>query len=320
MYPILARNVNDAFFQGMRLLLHNGIDGTSRNGKVIYIPEPVATTYTRPNERVLFCPERDANPFFHFMEGLWMLDGRRDSAFVSQFNSRMTEYANGEGNFDGAYGDRWRYHFGYDQLMTVTDMLISVPDTRRAVLSMWDGFGDLGRDSLDIPCNTHAYFSRRGKNLNMTVCCRSNDAIWGAYGANAVHMSMLLEVMAAMVGCEVGDYVQFSNNLHVYPEIKNHRKLMGMDPCNDRYKDGLIKFKLVHDPDTWFADLRQFMENPVIFKRSDNPLFYCVAAPMYQAWTAHKEGYPSVALSWCDDIEDQAWSLACRQWIERRAK
>lgn len=319
MYSILARNVNEAFFQGMRLLLHNGIDGTSRNGKVIYLPEPVATTYTRPNERVLFCPERDANPFFHFMEGLWMLDGRRDSAFVSQFNARMGEYANEVGDFDGAYGDRWRYHFGHDQLGTIADMLRSCPDTRRAVLSMWDGRTDLGRDSLDIPCNTHAYFSRRGNNLNMTVCCRSNDAVWGAYGANAVHMSMLLEVMAAMVGCEVGYYVQFSNNLHVYPEVKNHRKLMGMDHFNDHYKDGLIKFKLVRDPKTWFDDLRQFVAQPDLFIQSDNPLFYHVAVPMYRAWTAHKEGRSDAALDWCGVIEDQAWSLACRQWLERRA-
>ena len=320
MYLILARNVNDAFFQGMRLLLHNGIDGTSRNVRVIYLPEPVATTYTRPNERVLFCPERDANPFFHFMEGLWMLGGRMDCGFVAQFNGRMREYANDVGDLDGAYGYRWRIHFGYDQLQTLISMLKNDPNTRRAVLSMWDGYVDLGRSSLDIPCNTHAYFSRRGNKLNMTVCCRSNDAVWGAYGANAVHMSMLLEVMAAMVGCEVGDYVQFSNNLHVYPEVKNHRKLMGMDPCNDRYKDGLIKFKLVHDPKTWFADLRQFVTHPNTFERSENPLFYHVAAPMYQAWTAHKAGSYDTALAWCEEVEDQAWSLACRQWIERRAK
>lgn len=320
MYQISARNVNDAFFQGMELIRAVGQNGTSRNGPVICVPEPVATTYALPNERVLFHPERDANPFFHFMEGLWMLDGRSDSAFVSQFNSRMNEYANGDGKFDGAYGDRWRYHFGYDQLITVADMLKSCPDTRRAVLTMWNGFCDLGRDSLDLPCNTHAYFLRQGDALNMTVCCRSNDAVWGAYGANAVHMSMLLEVMAAMVGCKVGNYVQFSNNLHIYPEVKNHRKLMGMDPCRDPYKDGLIKFKLVQDATTWFDDLRQFMERPVLFRSNKNPLFHCVARPMYLAWESYKAGDLGLALYWCDDIEDQAWSLACRQWIERRMK
>lgn len=320
MYQISARNVNDAFIQGMELLRSVGQNGTSRNGPVIYVPAPVATTYLFPNERVLFHPERDANPFFHFMEGLWMLDGRSDAAFLNKFNSRMSEYANAEGRLEGAYGDRWRYHFGYDQLMTVADLLKACPDTRRAVLTMWNGFCDLGRDSLDLPCNTHAYFLRQGDALNMTVCCRSNDAVWGAYGANAVHMSMLLEVMAAMVGCKVGDYVQFSNNLHLYPEVNNHLDLLNVSPCRDHYKEGLIKFKLVHDPETWFDDLRQFVENPVLSISNKNTLFRFVAKPMYMAWESYKVGNFAGALYWCDDIEDQAWSLACRRWIERRMK
>ena len=32
--------------------------------------------------------------------------------------------------------------------------------------------------------------------LCMTVCNRSNDMLWGAYGANVVHMSMLQEFVA----------------------------------------------------------------------------------------------------------------------------
>ena len=50
----------------------------------------------------------------------------------------------------------------------------------------------------------------------MSIVNRSNDMIWGAYGANAVHMSMLLEYMAAMTGFQVGIYYQISNNLHAY--------------------------------------------------------------------------------------------------------
>ena len=31
-----------------------------------------------PTKELLFDPDRDANPFFHFMEGLWMLAGFND--------------------------------------------------------------------------------------------------------------------------------------------------------------------------------------------------------------------------------------------------
>ena len=319
MYTILAKNVNDAFYQGMSLLQNVGVKGDSRNGPVIQVPTPVVTTYMRPKERVLFCPERDANPFFHFMEGLWMLGGRMDCGFVAQFNGRMREYANDVGDLDGAYGYRWRTHFGYDQLQTLISMLKNDPNTRRAVLAMWDGYVDLGRSSLDIPCNTHAYFRRDRYSLHMTVCCRSNDAVWGAYGANAVHMSMLQEVLATMIGCDVGEYNQFSNNMHLYPEVKNHRELLTLTDPGNPYP-GLITHVLVNHPDTWFSELDTFLRAPEVPFQCKNGLFYYVAFPMYRVWQCYKKGMGREALAWVDAIEDEAWKLACTQWIQRRLK
>lgn len=319
---IVARNVNDAYVQGLTHLSLCGTKENSRNGPVIRAPGPVITQYLRPNERVLFSPERDANPFFHFMEGLWMLGGRQDAAFVTQFNSQMMEYANDQGTFDGAYGWRWRRHFGYDQLMTIVEVLNQDRTTRRAVLSMYNGGWDLRKtSSLDIPCNTHAYFAVRGDELHMTVCCRSNDAIWGAYGANAVHMSMLLEVMAAFTGLKVGTYVQVSNDFHYYPEVKNHAELAADPSSNDMYvSKGLIKHVLVHEPETWFGDLQRFLNYPATMFPSYNHVFSHVAHPMYAAWVAYKSGNYMEAIDLCRTIEDQAWSYVCLKWVERRIK
>ena len=50
----------------------------------------------------------------------------------------------------------------------------------------------------------------------MTVCNRSNDMLWGAYGANAVHMSMLQEYLASRLEIAVGEYTQISDSFHVY--------------------------------------------------------------------------------------------------------
>ena len=67
---------------------------------------------------------------------------------------------------------------------------------------MWDAKQDLSHrnESKDLPCNTHVYFSIREGFLDMTVCNRSNDLIWGCCGANAVHMSFLQEYVATMWG------------------------------------------------------------------------------------------------------------------------
>lgn len=184
----------------------------------------VITEYERPCERVLFNPARDANPFFHFFESLWILAGRRDVGFLSQFNSTIKNYSDNGDTFHAAYGYRLRRHFRtgdgeeIDQLVRVIEMLREEPDTRRAVMMIWDPREDLATHSRDIPCNDTVMFKLRDKVLDMTVCNRSNDAIWGAYGANAVQFSVLQEFVAHTVNADVDYYRQVSDNFHVYPD------------------------------------------------------------------------------------------------------
>jgi hypothetical protein len=48
---------------------------------------------------------RDANPFFHVMETLWMLAGRNDLPWLVRFNKRFASYSDDGGNTQpGAYG------------------------------------------------------------------------------------------------------------------------------------------------------------------------------------------------------------------------
>ncbi|MFA7162018.1 MAG: hypothetical protein WC083_05555, partial [Candidatus Methanomethylophilaceae archaeon] len=120
------RNVNEAF----RGLVDGVASGriptrreTSRAGDVLRIPEPVLVAYERPWERVLFNPARDCNPFFHLLESFWMLRGARDVRTVAWANSRMREFSDDGNVFHGAYGYRWRNHFGFDQLADIIDEL-----------------------------------------------------------------------------------------------------------------------------------------------------------------------------------------------------
>lgn len=198
MHVINARNVQDALLSGLPFLKFKGVKRSSRNGEVLVAEGPVTTEYARPRERVLLLPERDANPFFHLFESLWMLNGNEDVAPLVHYVKRMATFSDDGKIFHGAYGHRWQHHFHFDQLTLIIRALKANPDDRRCVLQMWDTIADLGWPKRDIPCNTQAYFSRDylGR-LDMTVCCRSNDIIWGAYGANAVHFSMLQEFLAA---------------------------------------------------------------------------------------------------------------------------
>lgn len=80
----------------------------SRNGPVLMIDEPVIATYTHPRERVLFNSARDANPFFHLYEALWMLAGRNDVAPLAYYAKNIANYSDDGKTLNGAYGYRWR--------------------------------------------------------------------------------------------------------------------------------------------------------------------------------------------------------------------
>ena len=107
-----VRNVNEALPAALELLEKDGISETSRNGPVLRIPYPVTIAYKRPWERVLFSNARDANPYFHLFESMWMLAGRNDLGWIQQFNSRMSEFSDDGISLHGAYGYRWRKWFG----------------------------------------------------------------------------------------------------------------------------------------------------------------------------------------------------------------
>lgn len=219
MRVITARNVSTAFVSGLWHLKTEGVVEESRNGPVLVAPGPVLTEYRNPSERILWDPRRDANHVFHLMEAIWMFAGGRNVEWLLQFNSKFGQYAESDGNMWGAYGHRWRKGFGVDQILTVIDILKRDPKSRRAVIQMWCPVRDLDVDKRDVPCNTVIYFDTTGGKLNMTVSCRSNDMLWGAYGSNVVHFSMLLELVAHGAGLPMGVYRQFSNNFHVYTDV-----------------------------------------------------------------------------------------------------
>ena len=83
MQIIECENVNHALIAGINTLDQFGKRQGSRNGAVLVAPWPVITIIHDPEHRVLFNPRRDANPFFHLFESIWMLAGRNDVDFVA---------------------------------------------------------------------------------------------------------------------------------------------------------------------------------------------------------------------------------------------
>jgi hypothetical protein len=156
----------------------------------------------------------------------------------------------------------------------------------------------------------------------MLVTNRSNDIVWGAYGANAVHFSYLLEYVASSIGVKVGRYWQVSNDFHIY---ERHWPLIGSKPTfgEDMY---LVDSKLAHipllgtfSPRRFSTDLLNWIERPTITPDTDVPFIRGVLYPVYMAWENRKTD-PGACSWWLEQCVDSAWTLACQRWIARRAK
>lgn len=325
MLTIDTRNVHRAIPEAAHLMQEIGFKRDSRNGPVLVLPRPLTTTYRKPLERVEFYADRDSNPFFHLMESIWMLAGRNDVKFVGRFSRNIKSFSDDGKTFNGAYGFRWREWFEIDQLSNIIIGLHTNPDCRRQVLTMWDGYQDLtNRDTKDVPCNTQAYFqiSTEGR-LDMMVCNRSNDLVWGAYGANAVHFSVLLEYMASCLGVRVGRYYQTSMNTHVYERHWDLvTKLAGEDPQFCPYSAGFVEPTPLMDPDmgAWHRDLARFFSNDPVGFETDVFLNLDV---VLQAHTHFKDKknphrYDEAREILCELPPKSDWRAACSMWLNRR--
>ena len=177
----------------------------------------------------------------------------------------------------------------------------------------------------------------------MTVCCRSNDIIWGAYGANAVHMSMLQEFMAGCIGVPVGRYYQVSDNYHAYHNVyhKLLDKFLEMDafdfyglkslralnpytlsrvksyPMFARTETGEIKTTMRE----WELDLAKFMGRTPFQDNIEytDPFFAVVAEPIQDSWFHHKLGDRDAAMELVEsECMSTDWARACYEWLDRR--
>lgn len=305
-----AQSIPEAYVEGLWKIRIFGVQEGSRNGPMITIPEPVTLTIYNPTMRVLSDATRNANPFFHVMETVWMFAGRQNPAWLLQFNKRIGQYAD-ETDFgsviNGAYGYRWLQHWG-PQIPYIIQLLKEEPTTRQAVLTMWDPHQDLFmRHWKDRPCNTHIYFRVVNGALNMTVSNRSNDFIWGMMGANAVHMTYLHEFMARATGIELGLYRVFTNNLHFYlnqyPNTKDLLETITLD-----WVYPAATFPILSEGEGWerfLLECKMFVDGK--FDGITNQWLRGVALPMHDIYLKKID----------QKIVATDWKKCCDEWLVR---
>jgi thymidylate synthase len=324
MRTINALSVQDALTQGAQLLLRDGVVRESRAGRVRVLEQPLATFHVRPDRMVLLDPKRDANPFLHLHELLWMLAGRNDVSYLTRFARRMHDFSDDGATLNGAYGYRWRRKFGFDQIEQAADALAKNPECRRQVITMWEP-DDLVRQTKDCPCNLQVVpqVTSEGR-LNLMVTNRSNDLVWGAFGSDSVHFSLLLQYLAARVGVKPGSLWQVSMNTHAYERHWPLLEHLAAVSIGERleYPGSVPLLADDETVDEWHADLDQAMAEEFLDAsqatawRTD----FFAGTVCWVAW-AHKrwrDGDKEGAIEDARRIAAPDWRRACVEWLERR--
>ena len=180
----------------------------------------VAITVNDPRQRWAASRQPPLNVAFAIAEVVWIITGRNDLAFLEAWNRRLPDYVGKGPQLHGAYGGRLRNHLGVDQLTRAYQALNSNPDTRQAVMQIWDSSVDLPHPdgspvAQDIPCNVFSLLKVRAGKLEWLQVIRSNDLFLGV-PHNFVQFTALQEVMAGWLGIDCGAYHQVSDSLHMY--------------------------------------------------------------------------------------------------------
>lgn len=231
-----AHDVNEAYPSVVAAVLDAGEDANPRGTKtrecspaIIEIRDtrnPLITSFGRP-----------VNVAFALAEVLWILGGRDDLWFLHKFNGQIQNYSDDGVRFNAAYGRRMRGLYGQDQLLNLVETLREDPDSRQAVIGLWDpnadrNFtifpdGDSGGPHVtkDRACNVIGHAMIRDGRLNWYQHLRSNDALWGV-PYNWMQWLHVQRFAADRLGVPVGSYFHMADSLHVYDHQYDESRLI----------------------------------------------------------------------------------------------
>lgn len=177
-------------------------------------------TIRDPRQRWVGARSPGINPAFAIAEVFWILSGSDSAIDINFWNPALPRFAGHSDRYHGAYGNRLRNSFGFDQLDAAYRALLENPLSRQVVLQIWNAATDFPRESgrpaaPDIPCNICSLLKLRDGRLEWVQILRSNDIFRGT-PYNIVQFTMIQEIMAGWLECEVGGYTQYCDSMHLY--------------------------------------------------------------------------------------------------------
>lgn len=181
----------------------------TRTGAAIRVGDPTSFTIDLSDGRLPVCGIRKTYPKSAAAEVAWFLQGRKDVSFIRKYAPLWDKFVEDDGvTVAGAYGHRWRNHFGRDQVWDAIQTLYENPTDRRVFISAWDPAEDgLGRPSKNVPCPVGFTLSITADRLNSTLLIRSSDVFVGLPYDVMGHALLMQAVLSSLNVLRLGESV-----------------------------------------------------------------------------------------------------------------
>ncbi|PUU87900.1 MULTISPECIES: thymidylate synthase [Halanaerobium] len=151
-------------------------------------------------------------------ELLWFLKGDTNIKYLNDNDVHIwDEWADENGDLGNVYGHQWRSWEGregtIDQISEVIEQIKENPYSRRLIVNAWN-VGDLDKMALP-PCHLLFQFYVADGKLSCQLYQRSCDTFLGV-PFNIASYSLLIHMIAHVVGLEVGEFVWTGGDVHIY--------------------------------------------------------------------------------------------------------
>ena len=236
-------DLRDGYIEVVRWVLEKGRSVSPRGQHTVEVRNAVITV---PGGRPMLPlgVGRKTSRTVAAVEALQLISGVADAELVVRASQNFKRYREPTGVFHGAYGER----IGA-QVLSVIRKLDEDPDTRQAVVTLWDPQRDNLVGKLDYPCTVSMIFFLRDGQLELDVTMRSND-VWLGLAYDAFQFTQLQWTVARALGVRPGTYTHHAHSLHLYtrdfPHVNGlHRSTGDVELPTGVGADGMPGWKMM---------------------------------------------------------------------------
>lgn len=210
-------------------VIDRGAEAWSRNGRTKELTGVGLRFDPAPSDPLfLLNGSRSASAQYAAAELLWYFSGSRSGEMIASYAPSYRRFLSSNANAHGAYGPRLM-----GQLEQVLSFISKSPETRQAVVTLFNGYDDLPEiatnKAVDIPCTLSIQFLLRRGKLNMVVTMRSND-VWLGMPYDVFCFRCIQLTAAERVNAQPGWYQHNAGSLHLYERDWARAKTAAWNP------------------------------------------------------------------------------------------